>query len=188
AHLTVKANDTSRLYGDADVFTATISGFKNSETLATSGVTGSASFSSSDTATSAAGTTWTITPGQGTLTASNYDFTSFPTGTLTINKAHLTVTADNKSRPEGSPNPTLTATLSGFKNGETLATSGVTGSANLSTSATATSAVGSYAITLVDAGTLSATNYDCPSANFVNGTLTVTNAAPTVTITTPSLT
>src|SRR5207244_7975741 len=96
AHLTVKANDTSRLYGDADVFTATISGFKNSETLATSGVTASAAFSSGDTATSAAGTTWTITPSQGTLTAGNYDFTTFNTGTLTINKAQ-----DPKSAVDG---------------------------------------------------------------------------------------
>ena len=60
--------------------------------------------------------------------------------TKTISKAKLTVTADNKSREFGDPNPTLTASFSGFKNGETFATSDVLGSPSLSTAAAATSA------------------------------------------------
>ena len=38
--------------------------------------------------------------------------------TLTIEKAELKVTAENKSRYEGHPNPQLTLKISGFKNGE----------------------------------------------------------------------
>src|SRR5204862_351972 len=109
-----------------DVFTATISGFKNSETLATSGVNGRVGSASGSTTASAAGTTWTITPSQGTLTAGNYDFTTFNTGTLTITKAHLTVKANDTSRLYGDAD-VFTATISGFKNSETLATSGVNG-------------------------------------------------------------
>ena len=62
-----------------------------------------------------------------------------------MSKAVLTVTADDQSRAYGAANPALTATITGFKNGEILATSGVTGSPSLSTTATtATSPVGSY--------------------------------------------
>ena len=45
----------------------------------------------------------------------------------TVDKAHLSVTADNKTKVYGNANPPLTATISGFQNGETLATSGVSG-------------------------------------------------------------
>ena len=50
---------------------------------------------------------------------------------MTISKAALTVTADDQSRAYGAANPALTATITGFKNGEILATSGVTGSPSL---------------------------------------------------------
>ena len=103
--------------------------------------------------------------GQGTLASGNYSF-SFVTGHLTVTKATLTVTADDKSRIYGDANPAFTASYSGFKNGETLATSGVTGSPSLTTTATATSAVaGPYAITAASA-TLAAGNY---SFSFVDG-------------------
>jgi hypothetical protein len=59
----------------------------------------------------------------------------------------------------------------------------VAGSPTLTTTATATSSVASspYTITVVDAGNLSAPNYDFPAANFVNGQLTITPAPLTVT-------
>ena len=44
-----------------------------------------------------------------------------------MTKAPLTVTADDQSRLFGAANPPLTATLTGFVLGQTLATSGVTG-------------------------------------------------------------
>src|SRR5207244_9500245 len=104
----------------------------------------------------------------GTLTSANYSFT-FADGTLTISKATLTVTADNASRGYGDPNPTFTASYAGFKNGETLATSGVTGSPNLTTSATPTSTPGTSPVSAV-IGTLASANY---SFTFANGTLTI---------------
>ncbi|HEY5313227.1 MAG TPA: MBG domain-containing protein, partial [Pirellulales bacterium] len=85
------ANPASRLYGAADpTFTATISGFANGETLASSGVSGSASLSSNDTATSPVGGTYTITAALGSLVANNYDFTTFVTAALTVDQAQLT--------------------------------------------------------------------------------------------------
>jgi hypothetical protein len=102
--------------------------------------------------------------------AANYTLTQ-PTTTASISKAGLTVKADDKSRAAGQSNPTLTASYSGFVGGETLATSGVTGSPTLST--TTTNVVGVYPITAA-LGTLSAANY---SFSFSNGTLTVTAAA-----------
>src|ERR671925_249566 len=129
ATLTVTADDKSREYGAANpTFTATITGFKNGETLATSGVTGSPSCSTTATATSSvAGSPYPITCTIGSLAAGNYSF-SFAPGDLTVTKAPLTVTADDKSREYGAANPAFTVGYSGFKNGETLATSGVTGS------------------------------------------------------------
>src|SRR5207247_854434 len=146
ATLTVTADNTSRGYGDANpAFTASYSGFKNGETLATSGVTGSPSLTTTATSTSAIGS-YAITAALGTFASANYTF-MFGNGTLTVNKATLTVTADNTSRGYGDANPAFTASFAGFKNGETLATSGVTGSPSLTTTATSTSAIGSYAIT-----------------------------------------
>src|SRR5438552_4161832 len=180
AHLTVTVDDKSRAYGAANpTFTATISGFVNGESVAV--VNGSPTFSGtgpSSTATTTVGN-YVITPALGTLTATNYDFTPFVNGTLHITKAHLTVTADDKSRAYGAANPTFPVTSTGFVSGETLAV--VSGSPIFSgtgPSSTATTTVGNYVITPA-LGTLSATNYDFTP--FVNGTLTITKAHLTVT-------
>ena len=100
--------------------------------------------------------------------------------TANITKAMLTVTAGNLSRPYGAANPALTAGFSGFVNGETLATSGVTGTPALATAAVVGSPVSGapYSITVV-IGTLSAVNY---SFTFVNGTLTLTKAGTAVSV------
>jgi hypothetical protein len=180
AHLTVAADNQTRLYGQANpTLTETISGFVNGETLATSGVTGSAS------AVGATSATVNTAVGQAVITASttglgagNYDFAVSTTdGTLTINKAHLTVAADNQTRLYGQANPTLTETISGFVNGETLATSGVTGAdaARGASTATQTTPVGTAKIAPSLTG-LGASNYDFATSS-VDGTLTI-SAAP----------
>src|SRR5438132_11612695 len=116
----------------------------------------------------------------GSVAAGNYAVTVV-NGQLTITKATLTVTADNKSREYGDANPPFTASFSGFKNDETLATSAVTGSASLTTGATATSAVtGSPYAIVATLGSLAAGNY---TFAFVDGQLTITKATPTVTVT-----
>ena len=79
------------------------------------------------------------------------------------------VSADSKSRLYGYTNPTLTASYTGFVNGETLATSGVTGQPVLTTTGMQYSAVGNYPIHITQ-GTLAASNY---TFMFSDGTLTI---------------
>ncbi|HSC07494.1 MAG TPA: MBG domain-containing protein [Steroidobacteraceae bacterium] len=99
--------------------------------------------------------------------AGNYTL-SLSTGgnTLTITPAPLTVTADDASRLQGTPNPLFTATYSGFQFGETPAV--LTGTLNFNTPATTGSPVGSYPITPWGQ---SSVNY---SMSYVDGTLLVT--------------
>jgi hypothetical protein len=100
--------------------------------------------------------------------------------TLTVNPAVLTVTANNASRGYGAANPAFTDTIAGFVNGDTKSV--VTGAASLTTTATASSPLGTYPI-VAALGKLSAANY---TFKFVNGTLTVTQAVPVVTWATPA--
>jgi hypothetical protein len=171
AHLTVTADDKSRFYGDDNPpLTATITGFVLGQTLATSGVSGSPSLSTTATAASDVGG-YTIGVSQGSLAAANYDFT-FTAGTLTVTAAPLTVTADSFTRTYGSPNPTLTGTVTGVRNNDAI-------SATYSTTATQSGDVGTYPITpsLVDPnGRLG--DY---AVTINNGTLTITKAHLTVT-------
>lgn len=101
---------------------------------------------------------------------------AYTTGTVIVTKAPLTVTAANATTASGQAFPTFTTTLSGFVNGETQASVGVTGSAACTTTATTSSPAGTYPITCT-AGTLAAANY---SFTFVAGTLTVTASSPAV--------
>ena len=82
------------------------------------------------------------------LSNSNYTIASSGNvnGTLTINPATLTYTANAASRTYGAANPVLNGTVSGFVAGDTLA-SATTGSLGFSTAATPSSNVGSYAST-----------------------------------------
>ena len=93
--------------------------------------------------------------------------------TLVVNKATLTVKANDVSRMYGQANPPqLTAGISGYVNGENSAV--LTGIPAISTTATLASLPGPYPI-VVTQGTLAAANY---MFAFVNGTLTVTPTAP----------
>ena len=172
AHLTVTADDKSRLYGAANpALTTTVTGFVNGEGSGTAaGYGGSGSATTLANASTNVGTA-TITAGAGTLAATNYDFTNLVDGTLTVGKAHLTVTADDKSRLYGAANPALTTTVTGFVNGEGSGTAaGYGGSGSATTLADASTNVGTATIT-AGAGTLTATDYDF--ANLVDGTLTI---------------
>jgi hypothetical protein len=85
---------------------------------------------------------------------------------LLVAPAPLTVTAGNKTRLIGTPNPALTFTYSGFVNSDTTASIAVQPTAT--TTATIASAVGTYPITL--SGAVSA-NY---TFIYIPGTLTIT--------------
>jgi hypothetical protein len=101
-------------------------------------------------------------------------------GSLTINQAVLTATATSQSMIFGGPVPALTFTLTGFAGADTAAV--VSGAPQLSTTATSTSPVGTYPIT-VGAGTLAAANY---TFTFVNGILTILPATPAVVVSCPT--
>ncbi len=123
------------------------------------------------------GTAKSVTVG-GYAATSNWGYLiTQPSGlTANITKANVTVTADNTSKNQGAANPALTATLTGFVGGEVLGTSGITGSAGLSTTANSSSDIGTYVITSA-LGSLAASNYNF--ATFVNGLLTVNAVAST---------
>ena len=171
AVLTVTADDQTRIYGAADpTFTVSISGFQNGDNVADLG--GSLSCSSPASPTSYVGT-YGVTCGG--YTSSDYTINFVP-GDLSVTPATITVTPDPKSRAYGAPNPSFTAAYAGFANGENASV--VAGSPACTTTATATTAPGSYPIDCT-LGTLSATNYvfDLTAA----GDLTVTAAVLTIT-------
>ena len=91
------------------------------------------------------------------------------TANVSINvlRAALTIKADNKQRSVGTANPALTATYTGFVNGDTVAS--LDEPVALATTATKNSLVGNYPITMSGA---SDANY---AISFVDGSLTVTN-------------
>jgi filamentous hemagglutinin family protein len=85
ASLTVTAANATKLFGNANpTLSVELSGFVGGETLATSGVTGAGVATTTATMNTNPGSA-VITPTIGTLAATNYDFTSFVNGTLTIN-------------------------------------------------------------------------------------------------------
>ncbi len=168
APLTATALDTSRIYGDANPnFRIKYEGFKNGETV--SALTSLPSAYSTATASTAVGTA-TISVSGGS--ASNYLF-NYNTGTLTINKASLTLTIRDTTRIYGDADPNFRATFSGFKNGEN--------SSNISFT------LFSYESYYAQAGSTNpisaynvfADNYDITT---VNGTLTIEKAPLTVTV------
>jgi hypothetical protein len=114
----------------------------------------------------------------GSLSAgSNYSI-NFTTGvTFAITKKPLTVQGTAAPQPVQYSDPvTLSGAVSGFAFSETLATSGVTGSASCTspavTSGKATGAPGPATVTCT-IGTLDAANYSFPAANFTPGTFTI---------------
>jgi YVTN family beta-propeller protein len=121
----------------------------------------------------------TVSPtavGTFTATASVVGVSTPATFSLTVTKAALTVRANSDERTFGAANPTLTALITGFVNGDTSDV--VSGVASLATIATPSSGVGTYPITATQ-GTLSAANY---TFTFVSGTLTVASPDLSTTI------
>lgn len=178
AILTVTANSPTITYGQTlPVYGYTISGFVNGDTQQTT-VTGYPSLSTSPAAPTAAGT-YTISETQNTLSAANYLFSITP-GTLTINKAVLTVTANNATITYGQALPAYTATMSGFVNGDTAAV--VSGLPSFTTTPAVPSNAGTYPIT-PSLNTLTSGNY---TFNLQPGILTISQSSQTINFTLPS--
>ncbi|PYS07342.1 MAG: hypothetical protein DMG12_00770, partial [Acidobacteria bacterium] len=98
--------------------------------------------------------------------------------TFSIGKASLTVTADSKSKQYSDAVPPLTASITGFVAGDTAGV--LSGAPSLGTTATTSSAPGTYPIS-VALGTLTAANYQF--ASFVPATLTIVAEDAVVTYT-----
>jgi hypothetical protein len=94
---------------------------------------------------------------------------------LTVGKAALTVTAQDASRAYGAQDPTFAATYSGFVNDETESV--LDGTLAFATDATASSPVGNN-YTITPSG-LTSNSYNI---SFVNGTLEITKAQATLSL------
>jgi hypothetical protein len=129
------------------------------------------------------GTTVTITgAGTTTITANQAGNSNYASATaqqeLTVNKATLTITAQDTSRPYNTQNPVYTNTITGFVNNETATV--VSGAATINSTADISSPVGSYPI-IVTTGTLAAANY---TFTFVNGAMAIGLASQNITFNT----
>lgn len=167
--VTLKAivNDASRLYGETDPqFSSTYSGFVNNEDASV--VTSDGSYTTTAKVKSDVGTYAIRQTG---ATAQNYVF-EYEDGTLTVNKAPLTMTANDKTMAYGDKVPTLDAKYEGLKNDETQPA--WSSEPVFSTTATSISNVGTYPITISNA---EAKNYQL-TVN--NGTMTIEKANLTV--------
>jgi hypothetical protein len=159
ANLTIAADNKSREYGDANpVLTATATGLKGADTNAILSGLATAALNISNTGSY-------VIDASNASAGTNYTITVATNGTLTITPAPLTVTADDKTKIQTQPNPTLTASYSGFKLGQNASV--LSGSLLLATTAVKDSAAGNYPIT---ASGQTSTNY---SISYVDGKLKV---------------
>lgn len=141
APLSVTPANATRIYGDANpTFTGTVTGLKNNEVV-------TASYSSAATPASNIGTyAITASLADPNNVLGNYTVT-LKTGNLTVTPAPLTVVVDNATRFYGDPNPALTGTITGLRNGDPI-------TAHFATTATPATPIGTYAIsaTFTDPG------------------------------------
>ena len=164
--LTAKVSDASRVYGeDNPTLSISYTGFVNSETasvLTTKPV-------ATTTATTNSGIgTYPITLSGGD--AKNYTF-EYEDGTLTVNKALLTIKVEEASKVYGADNPTFSLNFSGLKNDETAPVWET--DPTFTTNATKTSEVGTYDVKV----TCAPKNY---KATITQGKLKITKAPLTI--------
>ncbi len=167
AALTVSVNDADRSYGSANpAFTASYDGFvlgQDADVL-----DGTLAFTTDATRRSDVGTYAVTAGGQ---SSGNYAI-SYVGGSLEIDPAALTVSVNDADRSYGSANPAFTASYDGFVLGQDADV--LDGDLVFTSDATATSPVGTYAVT---AGGQTSDNY---AISFVDGSLSLEAAALSV--------
>lgn len=175
AALSIAANSAGMTYGGTvPALTVSYTGFVNGDNA--SSLTAQPTLSTAATSASPAGP-YSITPSG----ASDPNYTiSYVNGTLTINPATLTITANNANMIYGGTLPALTVSYTGFVNGDNA--SSLTTQPTASTTATSAAPAGPYAITLSGAVD---PNY---TISYVNGTLTINPATLTITANNASMT
>ena len=168
APLAIAVDSLSKVYGQANpTLTGTVAGVLNGDDV-------TANYSTTATTSSSVvtgGYPITFTGLSGTKVG-NYMVTASAPGTLTVTSAPLTITPVNVIKTYGFAVPTLTATYSGFVNGDT--STSLTTPVSLSTSVTAATHFGVYPITASGA---TSSNY---TISFVDGAIAVTPAILTV--------
>jgi gliding motility-associated-like protein len=158
AVLTITANNKSKVYGailtgGAGKTDFTCNGLQNDETVSSVTINYGIGAVSTTPAGKFTGAVQ-INNAVGSFTATNYTIT-YVDGDLTVNKASLMITADDKTKFYGATNPLLTATYSGFVNNESVDV--LTIKPKIVTSATETSAIGNY--TIIVSGAFAANYY-----------------------------
>ncbi|WP_244464859.1 MBG domain-containing protein [Martelella endophytica] len=170
--LTVTASDAVKTYGD----TASLTGFTTTGLVNGDSVAAVSEKSLGADAEADAGVYDIIASAATGTGLSNYDI-SYGMGTLTVDKAALTVTADNGSMIYGDAVPMIGYAVSGWKNGQNGSLlSGVV----VTTDATSSSDVGTGYSTAASRGALlgaAAGNYDI---SYQDGSMTVERRAITV--------
>ena len=185
----IDADAASVGYGNADPASSSTlraGDFANGDTAATSNITGAASCSIASHAANAGTYAGAITCQPGTLTAANYTFVAGHSADLTINQAVVHIDADAASVGYGNADPASSSTLRAgdFANGDTAATSNITGAASCSIASHAANA-GTYAGAITcQPGTLTAANYTFVAGHSAD--LTINQAAPPSSGSTPS--
>jgi gliding motility-associated-like protein len=158
-----------KTYGDSDFTLTALAG----STLPVTYVSGN-----TDIVTVTGNTVHIVGAGTTVITASqagNTDYNEAPAvpQALTVNKARLTFTADNKSRPYGEENPLLTYTISGFVNSETDAV--LDQLPAIETTALESSPAGEYPLVL------SGGSDNCYTYIYIPGVLTITSISQVIT-------
>lgn len=162
APLTVIAENAERMYGDDNpTFTRSYLGFKLSDTELTA-FSVLPKFMCLATKTSDVGT-YTITIAGGT--SRNYNVLAYESGTLTVTKASLVLSANDKSRLYYEDNPTFDFSLTGLRNGDQMSCINV--APKYECQANKSSSVGNYAVIPYGAD---AKNY---SIEYRNGVLNI---------------
>lgn len=163
APLTIVVNDAARAYGAANpAFSGSPNGLVNGDSASSIGL----AYSTTATPSSTVGN-YAITA---SITSANY-VPAITQGTLTVTGAALTVTANNATKIYGTENPSFSGSVTGQQNMDTF-------SESFSTTATASSPAGSYAIVPGVTGA----NLGDYVVNATDGTLAVTQAASSLTL------
>jgi len=167
ATLTATADNKTKIYGDPNpAFTLTYTGLKGTDNAS---VIDTPPLLSTDATQYSPADSYDISVISEAFD-NDYEITSITDGTLTITKASLSATADNKTKKYGDPNPVFTITYSGFKGSDNA--SMIDTPPLLGTDATPFSPVASYAITFISEGI----DNDYEITALTDGTLTINKA------------
>ena len=165
ASLTITAAANTKTYDGSTsaLATPTISGLQGSDSV--TGLVETYDTKNAGTGKTLSVSAYTVNDGN---SGNNYTVSTVTSAAGVINTVTLTVTADNKTKICGMPNPPLTASYNGFVGGESADV--LSSPVVLNTTATNTSGAGKYPITASGAA---AANYTIQN---VNGTLQVFSA------------